>query len=105
MAVMLRKIFLIATVIVGLLVLDLYTFELILQDPGYYVVARRSDEPAQVLDALDRVEQSKVDREEWKVLLDRYRRKTRSDDLSPEERERWTKVLRRLESILNQRNP
>ncbi len=102
---MLRKIFLIVTVIVGLLVLDLYTFELILQDPGYYVVARRSDEPAQVLDAIGRIERSEVDRGEWKVLLDRYRRKSRSEELSSEERERWRRVLRRLESILDQRNP
>jgi hypothetical protein len=97
---MLRKIFLIVVVIVGLLVLDLYTFEFILQDPGYYVVARRSDNPRQVLNALGRIDRSEVDPSEWELLLDRYRRKARSDQLSRQQRQRWKNVLRRLESLL-----
>jgi len=97
---MVRKTFLIVVVIVGLLVLDLYTFEFILQDPGYYVVARRSDNPRQVLDALGRIDRSEVDNNEWKILMERYRRKIRSDQVSPQERKRWKAVLRRLESLL-----
>lgn len=101
---MVKKIVIIVSVIVALLIVDLYTFELILEDPGYYVVARRSDHPKQVLDAIDRLNLKETSRKQLRVLIQRYHGKAKSNKLPPEKRELWNEALRKTRELLKDRS-
>lgn len=96
---------LIVVVLVTLLLVDLYTFELVVEDPGPYIVARRSDTPEQVLKFLPKVENDpEVTRDQLRVLVDRYRGKAQSPSLSPDVRRLWKKAYRRARTLLENRS-
>jgi len=74
----------------ALFFLDIYTFEIIFEDPGYYVVARHSESPTQVLDAIDRLEQSRnYTGEQLESLIRRFRVMKRKKNISEERRSQW----------------
>lgn len=98
---MIKKIFLAVTIIVALLVVDLYTFELILQDPGYYVTARRSDTPDQVLNAIDRMKMKEVTRKQLNILLNRYQQKANSSSIPEKNQKKWSKAQKKITKLLN----
>jgi len=97
---MFKKIGLGILIIVTLLVVDLYTFELILEDPGQYVVARRSDHPRQVLEALDKMNLDEVTRKKLTILLNRYRKKIRSNNTPNDQLSHWQEAANKTESLL-----
>lgn len=87
-------------VLIVLLLVDLYTVQWMLEDPGYYVVARRSDTPEQVVDALEKLRKDpEVTEQQIRVLIDRYRAKARSRSLSDSEREVWKRALRKARKL------
>lgn len=91
-------------VLIGLMMLDLYTVQWVLEDPGYYVVARRSDTPDQVLDALERLrDDPDVTERQLRVLVDRYRGKARTESLPSAEREKWRRAHARARALLRAR--
>lgn len=91
-------------VLIVLLLVDLYTVEWIFEDPGFYVVARRSDTPEQVVDALEKLrEDPDVTEQQLRELIDRYRAKTRNRSLSPSERETWERALRKARALWRRR--
>jgi hypothetical protein len=99
----LKKLSIVLLVLVLLLVIDLYTFELILEDPGYYVVARRSDHPRQVLDALDRLQIDTLSRDKLSLLRNRYLEKSRNKDLSPDTKRLWTRAAKNTLKLLQKK--
>lgn len=91
-------------VLIALMMLDLYTVQWVLEDPGYYVVARRSDTPQQVLDALQRLrDDPELTERQLRVLIDRYRGKARTASLPASEREQWRRAHARARALLRSR--
>ncbi len=91
-------------VLIALMMVDLYTVQWVLEDPGYYVVARRSDTPEQVLDALQRLrDDPEVTERQLRVLIDRYRGKARTESLPSSERELWRRAHARARALLRSR--
>lgn len=91
-------------VLIVLLAVDLYTVQWVLEDPGFYVVARHSDTPEQVVDALEKLrEDPDVTERQIRVLIDRYRAKTRNRSLSASERETWERALRKARALWRSR--
>lgn len=89
-------------VLVGLiLIVDLYTFELIVQDPGYYVVARRSDRPSDVIDAIEKIRSKDLPRKKLLRLKRRYKRKTTNKSIAASDRELWKKALKDTLKLLS----
>lgn len=94
-----KKIIYFIMLIVALLIIDLYTFEIIIEDPGYYVVARRSERPRQVLDALNKIKTEKISKNKVRTLRRRFHRKTNDQTLSERKRKLWTKASEKLSEI------
>ncbi len=104
---MIKKILLLVIVITAtigtFIVLDLHTFELVFEDPGHYVVARRSDHPRQVINAIDQLNSKNLTHRQLKRLNNRYKRKLHSNKLSEADRKLWKKAHHRIETFLNHR--
>lgn len=82
-------------------ILDLYTLQLVMSDPGYYVVARRSDTPDQVLDALSRLRQRNFDDvNKIRTLIRRYHRKLNNQDST--NTQKWKQARREAFRLLHQ---
>jgi hypothetical protein len=99
----LKKLLLVILILAALFVIDLYTFELLVQDPGYYVVARRSDHPRQVLDALKRLETETLSPDKLSLLRNRYLKKLNSRDLSPETKRLWAEAAKNTLKLLQKK--
>lgn len=99
----LKLIGLIGAALILLAVLDLYTLQLLVKDPGPYVVARRSDSPSQVHQALVDMKRNNFrNREKLKVLYGRYLQKLRHSDTKQPERKKWMQALKTTVRLLEQ---
>lgn len=84
-----------------LALLDLYTLQLILEDPGPYLVARRSDTPSQVKKALENMQRNHFgDVNKIIGLIRRYRSKIRGTRKDPETNQAWKTVQRKALILL-----
>lgn len=93
-----------ALVFAGMVLLaDLYFFQIVVQDPGYFVVARHSDTPDQVVGALDQLDLGTVSDTDLRLLRGRYQRKMKSRELSPGEREKWHRAYRETRQLIRAR--
>ncbi|MFB6357324.1 MAG: hypothetical protein ABEJ65_12525 [bacterium] len=90
--------FIALVIVAGLLLLDLYTLNLVVKDPGYYVVARHSDTPAQVLDAVERLKHESLPEQKIDVLIKRYRKKVKNIK-DPQARKLWKNALKRARQL------
>lgn len=100
---LLRWLFYLLLGLVLILFLDLYTFQLIVRDPGYYVVARRSDTPRQVLRALDKLKEETVSDTELITLRSRYQKKMSAPNRSQKKQKIWRQAYKKTRALLRAR--